>query len=374
MVDGSGVDVLFDARHLHQSGVGTYISTELPHLEAAASKYGLSLAVLANPGSVPTLGSATRVALADPVDAPMYSLNEQKVWSRALGSLRPRAMWVPHYPFPLALLAPRYRRTRYFVTVHDTLHIMSRLINGQSLPRRAYANVMLTLDARRSTTIFTPSQSTANTLLAARPSAPVQVTPLPVGEIWFSPADPGLSPVDGRYLLYVGNTKWHKNLTLLLQAFEQVADSIPHKLVIAGGGESVRTVDERVAALAVQQPDRVVIIGRLEFDALRSLVAGADLLVMPSLHEGVGLPPLEAMASHTAVLASNIPVLRETCGDGAEYFDPHDPRELADLLRTYCCNDGLRASLSARGLAHVRERQSRIAFEDAPEAICAELS
>lgn len=373
MVDGSGVDVLFDARHLNQSGVGTYIATQLPHLEAAISKYGLRLAVLANPGSEPTLGNATRVVRADPMDAPMYSLSEQKAWSRALGSLRPRAMWVPHYPFPLALLSPLYRRTRFFVTVHDTLHIMSRQITGQSLQHRVYANAMLTLDAQRSTKIFTPSQSTANTLLAARPSAPVQVTPLPIAEIWFSPADPDLSPVDGRYLLYVGNTKWHKNLTLLLQAFEQVEDSIPHKLVIAGGGESVRTVDERVAALAVQQPDRVVIIGRLEFEALRSLVAAAELLVMPSLHEGVGLPPLEAMASHTAVLASSIPALIETCGDGAEYFDPHDPSALADLIRSHCSDDEVRKRLEERGFERVRRRQSQIRFAAPAEAICSDL-
>ena len=94
---------------------------------------------------------------------------------------------------------------------------------------------------------------------------------------------------------------------------------------------------------------------------------------MPSLHEGVGLPPLEAMASHTAVLASKIPALRETCGDGAEYFDPHDPRELADLIATYCSDDEGRAELAARGFAHVRERQSRISFTEASEAICTEL-
>lgn len=374
MAGAAGVDILFDVRHINQSGIGTYIATELPYLQGTAAKFGLSLAVLANPGSEPPLREGTRVVSADPTDAPMYSLEEQKVWGRALRVTRPGAMWLPHYPYPFALVAPANRRTRCFVTVHDTLHILPRQISGQRLANRMYARTMLTLDARRCTKIFTPSHATANTLLAARPSAPVLVTPLAVDEIWFSPADPNRSPVEGRYILYVGNTKWHKNLTVLLQAFEQVVDSIPHKLVIAGGGESVRTVDERVDALAAKRPDRVVITGRLEFAALRSLVAGADLLVMPSLHEGVGLPPLEAMASHTAVLASNIPALAETCGDGADYFDPHDPRELADLISTYCRDDDARAALAARGSAHVRERQSRISFTAASEAICTELS
>jgi glycosyltransferase involved in cell wall biosynthesis len=372
-MDGSGVDLLFDVRHINQSGIGTYITTELPYLQDAVAKHGLSLAVLANPSSRPTVRESTRVVLADPADAPMYSLQEQKAWANALSVTRPRAMWVPHYPYPVALLAPANRRVRSFVTVHDTLHIMSREINGQPLPKRMYARVMLTLDARRATKIFTPSHATAKTLLDARPSARVLVMPLAVDEIWFTPADPALSPVAGPYIVYVGNAKWHKNLTVLLEAFEQVVDAIPHKLVIAGGGESVRTVDGRVDQLAAQRPDRIVISGRLDFAALRSLVAGADLLVMPSLHEGVGLPPLEAMASHTAVLASRIPALAETCGDGAEYFDPRDPRELADLLGSYCCDSEARAKLAARGFAHVTERQSRIALPATSEAICNEL-
>jgi glycosyltransferase involved in cell wall biosynthesis len=200
------------------------------------------------------------------------------------------------------------------------------------------------------------------------------VTPIPVDEAWFQPADPGISPVAGPYLLYVGNTKWHKNLPLLLTAYADVAHDIPHKLVIAGSGESLRAGDDRVAALAAEQGDRVQVMGRLDFDVLRSLVAGADLLVMPSLHEGAGLPPIEAMASRTAVLASDIASLRETCGDGADYFDPHDHRALAALLRTYAGNGSATADLAARGWSHVTARQSGISFDSAAEAVATELA
>ncbi|MBB3605033.1 glycosyltransferase involved in cell wall biosynthesis [Mycolicibacterium sp. BK556] len=374
MEDGTEVDLLFDVRHINQSGIGTYIVTQLPCLQDVFAEHGLALAVLANQASRPAVDERTRVVLSDPQDAPMYSMQEQKAWANALSATRPRAMWVPHYPFPVSLLAPANRGVRSFVTVHDTLHIMPREINDQPLPKRMYARTMLTLDARRATKIFTPSHATAKTLLAARPSARVLVTPLGLDEIWFEPVDPSLSPVQSPYIVYVGNTKWHKNLTVLLEAFEQVADSIPHKLVIAGGGEVVKTVDSRVDALASRRPDRIVISGRLDFSALRSLVAGADLLVMPSLHEGVGLPPLEAMASHTAVLSSRIPALEETCGDGADYFDPRDPRELAGLLRTYCGDAEARTALAERGFAHVTQRQSRISLPATAEAICAELA
>ena len=117
-----------------------------------------------------------------------------------------------------------------------------------------------------------------------------------------------------------------------------------------------------------------MVIGRLDFDVLRCLVAGADLLVMPSLFEGAGLPPLEAMASHTAVVCSDIPALKETCGDGADYFDPHDHLALAKLLNTYCRDEAARAQLAARGWLHVRERQARISATAAAEAVCLELN
>lgn len=368
------MDILFDARHINQSGIGSYIATELPYLQATAAEHDLSLAVLVNPGGAPPLRESTRVVLAEPADAPMYSVQEQRVWGRALSALRPRAIWLPHYPYPLSVAAPANRGIRCFVTVHDTLHIMPRLIGGQQLPNRMYARAMLGLDARRCARIFTPSHSTADALLDVWPTAPVLVTPLGIDQTWFTPADPTRTPVEGKYILYVGLAKWHKNLPVLLGAFEHVVDAIPHKLVIAGGGELTRNVDERIEALAAKRPDRVVMTGRLDFASLRSLVAGADLLVMPSLHEGVGLPPLEAMASQTAVLASRIPSLMETCGDGAEYFDPHDPQALGDLIRTYCSDDEARAKLAERGLAHVRHRQSGIPLDAAPQAICHELN
>ena len=95
---------------------------------------------------------------------------------------------------------------------------------------------------------------------------------------------------------------------------------------------------------------------------------------MPSLVEGVGMPPLEAMASGTGVLASEIPSLRETCGDGAEYFDPRDYEGLARLLRLYCLDHDARVALAARGWSHVTARQCRLQFTTAVDVICSTLS
>ncbi|MFS0900963.1 glycosyltransferase family 4 protein [Mycolicibacterium litorale] len=367
------MDLLFDARHILQSGIGTYIRTQLPYLEDAAARNGLSLAVLADPDSRPALRPSTDIIPARPSNAAMYSAAEQAAWRRALEQTRPRAVWLPHYPYPLARLLPGLRRTSLYVTVHDTIHLLPEAVSGQSRARRLYARAMLKADARHCRRIFTVSEATAATLKEIEPSARVLVTPIPVDEVWLSPADPALAPVRGRYLLYVGNTKRHKNLPLVIEVFSGLTGTVPHKLVIAGGGASLRTLDHRVRRLAEDNPDRVLVTGQLDFAALRALVASAELLIMPSLYEGAGLPPLEAMASRTAVLASDIPALRETCGDGAEYFDPHRPDELARLLRTYCADDAARAELAERGHAHVLARQQRTRATAAADAICADL-
>lgn len=367
------IDLLLDARHINQSGIGTYIRTELPTVETTLAQQGLSFGVLVDEDKQPPLDDSTTVAFTQPSNAGMYSTNEQQVWRHALNSLQPRALWLPHYPFPFAILGPRNKHTKLFVTIHDILHLQPQSVSGKGFAYRAYARAMITMDARRCSNIFTPSRATADALAAVSPKAQTVVTPIPVGEAWLTPADTALTPIDGRYILFVGNAKWHKNLPVLFEAFREIASEIPQKLVIAGAGESVRNFDDRLAGYATELADRVQMIGRLDFETLRSMVAGADLLVMPSLYEGAGLPPLEAMASHTAVLASSIPSLRETCGNGAEYFDPYDYRTLAELLRTFCRDDTARSGLIDRGWAHVNSRQSQIKPTTAADTICAEL-
>jgi glycosyltransferase involved in cell wall biosynthesis len=374
MPEGAVVDLLFDVRHIRQSGIGTYISQQLPLLQERLTQHQLSLAILADPTTAPRVGENTAVIFSRPSAAPMYSIQEQKAWDDALRITRPRAVWLPHYPFPFTQFRRCNRRILTFVTIHDTLHLLEKRITGQSWAHRMYARRMLHIDARRCSQIFAPSTTTADSLRRVVPSAPVIVAPHPVDPLWFTPADPDLSPVRGKYIIYLGNVKHHKNLPLLLNAYAEIAQDIPQKLVIAGGGESVRTSDSRIQPLTTQLGDRVQVIGRLDFGELRSLVAGADLLVMPSLYEGVGIPPLEAMASRTAVLCSDIPALRETCGEGAKYFDPRNHHDLARLIRTYGCDDDARADLAVKGWSHVTDRQSRLSFTTAVDAICSSLN
>jgi glycosyltransferase involved in cell wall biosynthesis len=103
------------------------------------------------------------------------------------------------------------------------------------------------------------------------------------------------------YLVFVGLVKPHKNLLGLLRAFEILMAAIPHRLVVVGRHTSVRDVDRAALDLARRLGSRVELLENVPRARLIQVVAGADLLVQPSFHEGFGLPPLEAMAAGTPV-------------------------------------------------------------------------
>jgi glycosyltransferase involved in cell wall biosynthesis len=166
---------------------------------------------------------------------------------------------------------------------------------------------------------------------------------------WFAPVSGG-SPHPEPYLLYAGNVKPHKNLGVLLRAFAAIRDSVPHDLVLVGRSHGFRTGDAGVARLAAELGDRVVIRGEVPLESLRRYLAHAALFVTPSLYEGFGFPPLEAMASGCPCLVSNAGALPEICGDAAEYFDPRGA-DLGDRILRMLADASLLAALVRRGRA-----------------------
>lgn len=137
----------------------------------------------------------------------------------------------------------------------------------------------------------------------------------------------GLTPQ--RYFLFVGNPTPNKNLDILLEAFARL-DRPGAKLVIAG------SLDSSVFGGAGVTVGEGVILASGRNDAeVAALYANATAHVFPSLYEGFGIPPLEAMASGCPVIASDIPVVREVCGAAASYFPPTDSAALAVLMRAH---------------------------------------
>ena len=129
------------------------------------------------------------------------------------------------------------------------------------------------------------------------------------------------------YFVALGNLTPNKNLALAVEALEQVPDAF---LIVVG------SVNERVFGdnLSKRAGDRLIFAGRLDDGRVRGLLGSAAALLFPSLYEGFGIPPLEAMVNGCPVIASDIPPVREVCGDAALYFDPHRAEELAAGMRT----------------------------------------
>lgn len=157
--------------------------------------------------------------------------------------------------------------------------------------------------------------------------------------------------IDRPYVLYVSNHQRKKNTERLVEAFARVGRALPGvDLVMTGRpGSSF----PKVLALIEQHGlgDRVRILGHVPDDALPSLYGGAAAFTLPSLHEGFGLPALEAMACGTPVVAANVYALPEVCGDAAELVDPYDVDGIAAGLLRVLGDEAHAHTLAERGLA-----------------------
>lgn len=122
----------------------------------------------------------------------------------------------------------------------------------------------------------------------------------------------------GEYFFFIGNINPHKNVDWILKTAEKMTDEV---FVIAG---KVRDV---LADARMRIPDNVIWIGYISDGYMKLLLRGAKALLFPSLEEGFGIPPLEALALGTPVIAADIPVLREIYGDAVYYIDPCRPSE-----------------------------------------------
>ncbi len=174
--------------------------------------------------------------------------------------------------------------------------------------------------ARRASAVIVPSQFVRRRAieLLGLPPERVHAIPWGVDHDRFRPGTEEREP----FLLYPARPWPHKNHARLYEAFALLRAERPElRLVLTGGGHEGRPV-----------PDGVQVRGHVPGDELASLYRRAACLVFPSLYEGFGQPPLEAMASGTPVAASNIPAIAEACGDAAALFDPADPEDIAAIV------------------------------------------
>lgn len=182
--------------------------------------------------------------------------------------------------------------------------------------------------------------------------------------------------ISGDYILYTGMWKKHKNILRLLKAFEKYLNDkaqsrrggtnsksqIPNiQLVLVGKIDTkepeVLAEVERINNLAIQQFNNPAIVttGFVEDEELPISYAGALAYCIPSLAEGFGWPPLEAMACGTPVISSKESCMPEILGDAAYYFDPYDVADIAKAIEKIISDEALRKDLVKKGLAQSKK-------------------
>ena len=342
--------IAIDVRKLHDFGIGTYVRNLVRWLARLdqESEYVL-LCRRGDCEDVEKLGPNFRSL---PDTSPNYSVAEQLTVPVNLARVRADLFHAPHYVLPA--LTP----CRSIVTIHDCIHLMF----PQYLPGRLahnYARVCFWIAANRSARVLTVSEASKRDILrlCSIPSDKVDVIHNAIDDRFSLPPDDAqLTRVRDRYqlhdrfLLYAGNVKPHKNVERLIDAFAQLRQNgfDDLKLLITGS-EVSRYATLRRAVHRYNLHKHVRFLGFLSADTLATLYHLADAFVFPSLYEGFGLPPLEAMASGTPVLTSNVSSLPEVVGDAALLVDPYDSASIADGMRQILSDDSLRDRLVSRG-------------------------
>lgn len=344
--------LLAHTRSFRRAGVSHYIEQVLVHLGARdrqnrytiyttrgldATALGLPANFQVRPSRLPTINPRVRIP-----------------WEQFLAPLLVRRIGADVFHgtlnvVPLACPIPSV------VTIHDLAFI--RFPQTFRAYNRTYLDFATRLTARRAARILTVSEHTRREVIGLLGVPPERVVvtpnaarahfrPPPIGAIDQLRARHGLPE---RFLLYVGTLEPRKNLTTLLEAFAEVARRTDATLLIGGGkGWLYTPIFERLAALGLR--DRVRFVGYIDEEELPLWYAAATVFVFPSIYEGFGMPPLEAMACGTPVVTSNTSSLPEVVGDAGIMVDPHDAAALAAALTQLLNDADLRADLRTRGL------------------------
>lgn len=293
-------------------------------------------------------GMARRAELV-PTRLPIIGMHRGAAVRSLLRDLRAGVVYSPYHP-----LAPLLAPCPVVAAVHDCIIEEDPSFAGGRWQQRAFVTLSR-LALSRIDAVTVDSVATAKAVARHYPRVDVRavvpngIAPLPATD------DPGAEAahtrhelgLPERYLLHVGARRPHKNQVLLLEMLSRLDAGVALVMVGDTDPRMADPVPATVDALGLR--GRVLLLERVADRLMRGLYAGAEAFVFPSVAEGYGLPPLEAMSAGVPVVASSIPVMAEVCGDAALLVSPHQPEAWARAVSQLRTDPALRGALVARG-------------------------
>jgi glycosyltransferase involved in cell wall biosynthesis len=265
----------------------------------------------------------------------------------------------------MAFVAPVFSPCPTVVTVFDLSFLLYPA--AFKATNRCYLRLMTRISTRRAGHVIAISECTRQAVIAKLGIPADRVQTIYCG------VDPSFRPLSSaeakafrqqkglpeRFILFLGTIEPRKNVSRLVEAFAMLrvaytqAASPPHLVIAGGRGWLSDPVFARIEELGVQ--DRVHVVGYVPEEEKRLWYGASTCFCYPSLYEGFGLPPLEAMACGIPVIASNVSSLPEVVGEAGLTVPPQDSRALSKALSRALEDAGLRAELSQKGLARAQQ-------------------
>jgi len=283
-------------------------------------------------------------------------------------SIRRRRWWAVGLPLYLRKAAldlfhgtnyevPLWSRRRSVLTIHDLSILLHANTHQADLARRARRR--LPVMARSASMIITATECVRHEICEHLhvEADRVRVTPYAPRSGFRAVAAEQANQtkrrlgIEDEFILFVGTVEPRKNLLTLARAFDQILRQTSRRPQLVVVGAEGWLMDELLAFIKESSiGDRLRLTGYLGDDDLRSLYSSCRVFVYPSIYEGFGLPPLEAMACGAPVIAGNIATFQETLGSAAQLVEPNDVEALARSMVEILDDEGRRRDLSRRGL------------------------
>jgi glycosyltransferase involved in cell wall biosynthesis len=250
--------------------------------------------------------------------------------------------------FNTSQLEVNFFRKNQIVTIHDVIPLLFKKYHLKQYP---YFRLILKFGLKYAKFVLTPSIHSKELLQQTYNISEHRIRYIHNGVRTIENKNKCPKNSAGRkYILYMGRISKMKNISNLLKAYGRIHNLTNHILVIIGNDEKLFKKELRIAGISSQIYNKIIFIQDLDEESKNEWIRNSSLFVFPSLYEGFGLPPLEAMANGCPVIVSNNSSLPEVCGDAAIYVNPYNPDEISDAILKVLDNGELRRNLIELGL------------------------